>query len=859
MTPIKRYLNFKTAGCRVASLLGVFVALFPAPTSAEWSLVGFANDAISGMFLTVLGLFLSFLGKLLILFVGIFQWLVDLQKDAFDFPVLRILWTTFRDFANMFFILALVFTAFAAILDLKQYQWQKLLVRVIIAAFMINFSFAICLFVIDISHTVTQIASNLIGNDIGGNIGAALQLNKINPQAIGQEAVSAGSASVSAVNGIANTVISSIFMTILVGIAAVSLITASGFLFVRIPYLWVYIIFSPLAWTAAIFNKTTYDNWRRDFVAWAFFLPYYMFMLFFGLLLISKRADIESALHLANPGNVIDGFKFAFQDIFFYVLAIGVLLWGLRAAKKASFATGTAAQTYMDKISGAVNTWAKNKTYINAMQKGWSQKVANIKDKGFQNKTLNKWVYGGERSEKLREAGVAGADWFNKLTPGERIAARGARGRLEDKYRKEDIDYAYKMVDEDKANLSKVKLEERIQKASGLEYLALAKMRAEKGWVPKGEQGMNEVKRAMAEADANSAFTREYLSTLDKNNFTDVFDSIGEMENAVNDKDTPAKLKKALLKNMAKNGRIISQEMFKQLLQESINDSKEDKDKIEESLKKNIKNIARSKKGRRDMLADPNTDKEIKRLLAEKMATDDEINSSAAYALALKVFGGENDPRSIDLRANIAKKNPLLNTQITTDEVTDKLARGVPLEDIHPEDRRYTRENYLSNLATAIQKASPEALANADLKDFWQNDDFKTLMQERVTELEGKDGTKANAEGTFFKAGAGYKFIERIEKELEKSPDPEKQKELDKLKPKAQIVQFNPAGGGQSGGSGQSGQGQPGQGGGNPPPPESPRRPIGFRPTGGTPGTPPPNSTSTANPNNTINLRDENS
>ena len=120
MTPIKRYLNFKTAGCLTAGLLVVFVALLPAPASAEWSLVGFANDAISGMFLTVLGLFLSFLGKLLILFVGIFQWLVDLQKDAFDFPVLRILWTTFRDFANMFFILAFICLFLMGILALNK-------------------------------------------------------------------------------------------------------------------------------------------------------------------------------------------------------------------------------------------------------------------------------------------------------------------------------------------------------------------------------------------------------------------------------------------------------------------------------------------------------------------------------------------------------------------------------------------------------------------------------------------------------------------------------------------------------------------------------------------------------------------
>src|SRR2546428_5207811 len=75
-----------------------------------------------------------------------------------DITVVNDSWGVMRDFANMFFIVALIIMAFATIFDVfPQYSFGRLIVDFVISALLINFSLVIGEFVIDVSQTLSNI------------------------------------------------------------------------------------------------------------------------------------------------------------------------------------------------------------------------------------------------------------------------------------------------------------------------------------------------------------------------------------------------------------------------------------------------------------------------------------------------------------------------------------------------------------------------------------------------------------------------------------------------------------------------------------------------------------------------------
>jgi hypothetical protein len=103
--------------------------------------------------------------------------------------VVDIGWTIFRDVANMLFIFILLWVAVTTILGLQSGETKRMLMNVILAALLINFSLFFTKALIDASNIFTLHFYNLITNDGQGSVSAAF-MEGLDIQAVYDSSVS---------------------------------------------------------------------------------------------------------------------------------------------------------------------------------------------------------------------------------------------------------------------------------------------------------------------------------------------------------------------------------------------------------------------------------------------------------------------------------------------------------------------------------------------------------------------------------------------------------------------------------------------------------------------------------------------
>lgn len=166
-------------------------------------------------------------------------------------------WVMVRDLANMFFVVVLLLIAFGTILGIEQYEWKKLLVKLIFAAILVNFSRIICALIIDVAQVIMITFVNAIAATAGGNFINAFSLEKV-LQISRQDGAEVGAgevfiASVAAVGfSVAAMAIMAVFLVILLG---------------RMITLWVAIVFSPIAFVLNVIPQTNKyaSQWWSEF------------------------------------------------------------------------------------------------------------------------------------------------------------------------------------------------------------------------------------------------------------------------------------------------------------------------------------------------------------------------------------------------------------------------------------------------------------------------------------------------------------------------------------------------------------------------------------------------------------------
>lgn len=249
-------------------------------------------------------------------------------------------WAFVRDFFNLFFILIIVLVGLSTILGVGRFKDRAILMRVVFAALLINFSKPITLFVIDISQVFMRFFAESI-KDM--QFGAQIQ-NLINFESI----LSGTGWSLDDNFTFFVIIVTVIFMTL---VMAIMLFYLSISLLIRMVSFWVLIVLSPLAMFGIAVEGTKLGNmkneWTQSLINWCFYGPILLFFLWLSVVLVSTMTSAteaglstfsaSSSEHLRAGAGGLSGFVVAlFSTIIPYITAVYLLFYGYDKAKEHS-------------------------------------------------------------------------------------------------------------------------------------------------------------------------------------------------------------------------------------------------------------------------------------------------------------------------------------------------------------------------------------------------------------------------------------------------------------------------------------------------------------------------------------------
>lgn len=251
-------------------------------------------------------------------------------------------WVMVRDMTNMGFVVVLLIIAFGTILGLEHYEWKKMLVKLVMAAILVNFSRTICGVFIDIAQVVMVTFVNGIAATAGGNLIQMFNLDKIR-----ELSSSADQASFNTLNFFVAAVMSLVFSVIVMLTMAVFL----AMLVARMVVLWVLIVLSPLAFVLSILPQTeSYaSEWWHEFGANIITGPVLLFFVWLAFVTAGNGRVNEEITSASNNSVAAStnaeatqvagttsgiGAAMGWDNMANFIIAVGMLIVGSRAASK---------------------------------------------------------------------------------------------------------------------------------------------------------------------------------------------------------------------------------------------------------------------------------------------------------------------------------------------------------------------------------------------------------------------------------------------------------------------------------------------------------------------------------------------
>lgn len=313
----------------ILACLAVFALMFfPSVSHAEDGVVASTfKDAIAGIIFAVYTVIALVQTAVAVLF----GWIVDAGNwTLMNSAAVKDIWTNVRDFLNMFFILVLLFAAFCTIFQIDKWSLKKVWLSILINALLVNFSFSIARFIIDISNIMMYyLLQNMFSGDITTGAGIMSQLSDASN-------ISKVLVPGSTVNGnmipylIAATIFSFIFTMTLVVLAVLFLI--------RLIVLIVIVMFSPVGFVANIFpGMAKYaDQWWTSLFKNAFSAPIMVFMMAVAIKMMqtiqsSEMAEITAQARNQTPNDVSPNW---IASLAFYAIPIAILWIGMGISQK---------------------------------------------------------------------------------------------------------------------------------------------------------------------------------------------------------------------------------------------------------------------------------------------------------------------------------------------------------------------------------------------------------------------------------------------------------------------------------------------------------------------------------------------
>ena len=400
-----RFFKSKLPRTTLTIILGIVILVTLLPqhqASADFfekagCVVGTAVNPFAGL----LCLSTIFFGGVLYTVATIFDFFVQTFDNFFP-DIISYMWLIIKNFVNLFFILILLVIAFATIFDIKKYAWQSLLTRLIVVALLVNFSLLICQTVLSVANFLTHVFISQIQGNISELIlnGLGLSGALVNGGSIFSNLVDFAKSTIETALGL--NIASNLTYVLFLIIATFDFVLMTAMVFIRVPIIWGLIILSPLAFLAAILpgTKSSWENWKKHFISWAFFLPAYSIVLMFTVGLINAKDQLTNSLTIKNSsvsGFIFDMFKL--PELFLYFVVLLMLVYGLKAAKSMGNFTATGVNTLMGKVDSGIKRipipGTKGQSYA-SLKKGAQGTWATVKEQGLPGK-MGKF-YGGEKS-----------------------------------------------------------------------------------------------------------------------------------------------------------------------------------------------------------------------------------------------------------------------------------------------------------------------------------------------------------------------------------------------------------------------------------------------------------------------------
>lgn len=316
----------------------------------------------------------------------LFVWAVKVDnfKMVVANPAIYTSWKIVRDFLNIAFILVLLFSAFATIFQVEKYSYKKILLNLVLMALLVNFSFPIARFIIDVSNVLMYTLMNMLFAEGQNGAGKALAM-------IGDKA------GISAImGGETNASIAAMLAAIIFGFIMAITMVAIGVMFViRMIALAILIIFSPVAFVASILPATSSyaSDWWNQLFKYAFFGPIMIFMLYIAVTTMQSMASVQASFKI-SAASESDAPNFI-GNMAFFVIPIAILWIGMGTAQKMSIAGAGAVMGGAQKLIKGVGSQVSGLNYakrqIGKFQESRKQRLAE-KDKEGPGKGLGDWV-----------------------------------------------------------------------------------------------------------------------------------------------------------------------------------------------------------------------------------------------------------------------------------------------------------------------------------------------------------------------------------------------------------------------------------------------------------------------------------
>ncbi len=313
-------------------------------------IIGWIIGALAGLILRIESFFLE---KILVL-----------NHEVGDAIFVKVGWKYVRDLADLFFGIVLILIGISTIIGYEKFSVKKLLPTLIILALVINFSFMVCVFFIDLGNVFIDYFYNSMSS--GGNwhgVGDLLAFKSGFFEI--EKGLSSDSMNNLTASGMVSVAISAVLFNSFLAFTLVLVIGAVVVLFfIRFAALAMLIILAPIAWVFMLVptdlsQRDVFSEWLSSFIKWIIFGPAMMFFIWLAIF-IGSSPELSSLTAGAEEGDkFISASKMALNVLGGAVTTMIFLIGGLKISTKFGIHGAEKINGWVDKKRAQAQGFAK--------------------------------------------------------------------------------------------------------------------------------------------------------------------------------------------------------------------------------------------------------------------------------------------------------------------------------------------------------------------------------------------------------------------------------------------------------------------------------------------------------------------